>query len=287
MAWTNYHTHCYLCDGHGRPEDYVAEAIRQGAWGLGFSCHAPLPFETAWNMKAGDLEPYCRLVRDLGKAHIQDLPLFLGLEIDFIPEVIGPNAPLFQAANLDFTIGAVHFVGQDGDGVPWTVDGPPDQFACGLKSGYGGDIRRVAETFYALVRKMVETDCPDIIAHFDLVKKNNSGGKYFSEDAPWYRRAVFETLDVIAASGAILEVNTGGIVRKRTDALYPSAWILERCLELDIPLTLNADAHEPQHVTSGFAGAARVLLEVGYRELYTLRADGWQPQPFTPDGLQY
>ena len=285
MAWANYHTHCYLCDGHEQPQDYVAEAIRQEASGLGFSCHAPVPFETMWNMNAADLKSYCHLVRELGQRHAQDLPLFLGLEIDFIPHVVGPSSPQFQTINLDFTIGAIHFVGHDGDGVPWTVDGPPDQFAYGLENGYGGDIRHVTETFYRLVREMVETDCPDVIAHLDLVKKNNTGGKYFSEEASWYRRSVFDTLDVIAASGAILEVNTGGIVRKRTDALYPSTWILEHCLALNIPLTVSADAHEPRHITSGFGNAAGVLLDLGYEELYILGTAGWQPRPFTPHGL--
>lgn len=286
MTWANYHTHCDLCDGHGRPEAYVRQALQQGARALGFSSHAPLPFETVWTMKPADLEGYCRLIQDLKRRHAGDLPIFLGLEIDYIPAITSPKAPCFESIGLDFSIGAVHFVGTDGDDTPWTVDGPPELFARGLARGHQGNIRAVVETYYALVREMVQTAPPDVVAHLDLVKKNNRGHKYFSEAESWYRQAVFDTLEVIAAAGVILEVNTGGIARQRTDALYPSPWILGRCFDLDIPLTLSADAHRPEHITAGFADAGGVLLEAGYRELYVLGAAGWQPCGFTTTGLR-
>lgn len=275
MPWANFHTHCHLCDGVGEPQQYVAEAIKQEVTALGFSSHAPLPFTTTWTMPPELLADYCQLVRALQEGHAERLPIFLGLEIDFIPGVTSPRAPRFEPYRLDYTIGSVHFVGRDHEGVPWTVDGDPDSFARGLDKAYGGDIRRVVESYYHLVREMAQTACPDVIGHLDVIKKNNPGERYFSEGAGWYREAVFETLEAIAASSAIVEVNTGGIARKRTTALYPSPWILQRCLALKIPLTLSADAHTPEHVVAGFDEAAASLREIGFRELYTLGAEGW------------
>jgi len=285
MSWTNYHTHCYLCDGVGEPQHYVDQALKRGAKGLGFSSHAPVPFPNSWTMQAENLALYCQLIDELRQTRPQGLPVFLGLEIDYIPAVMSPQDVTFRSIGLDYIIGAVHFVGANKAGVPWTVDGDPQSFARGLKEIYQGDIRTVVELYYTLVREMVETACPDVIAHLDLIKKNNPKEMYFSETESWYKTAVFDTLETIAASGAILEVNTGGIVRKRTDTLYPSSWILEQSLALAIPITLSSDAHQPDHVTAGFEDAAGVLREVGFETLHILGTDGWQPCLFSPAGL--
>lgn len=285
MPWTNYHTHCHVCDGEGEPQQYIEAAIQQGVSALGFSSHAPVPFPTSWTLQQADLDGYCQLIRRLKDEYANPLPVYLGLEIDFIPNLTSPKAAIFEAAGLDFSIGAVHYAGQDDDGAWWTVDGPLEQFSKGLAETYGGNVQHMVEYFYEHVREMVQMACPDVVAHFDLIKKHNWQSKYFSEDAPWYRAAVFDTLDAIAKSGAILEVNTGGLTRKRTDALYPSTWILERCYALNIPVTLSADAHEPAHVIDGFDDAAKVLLDVGYREMSVLGSTGWQPTRFTEAGL--
>jgi histidinol-phosphatase (PHP family) len=283
MTWTNYHTHCYLCDGAGEPEAYVQVAVEQGMKALGFSSHASVPFENSWTLSEQNWVTYQQCITQLQRTYADQLPIFFGLEIDYIPGVISPRDAHF--AHLDYCIGAIHFVDQDAQGRPWTIDGPLESFEQGMQQVYQGDVRPVVERFYALVREMVQIACPDVIAHFDLIKKNNTGGRYFAETEPWYQAAAFETLETIAQADTILEVNTGGITRKRTDALYPSTWLLERCFELGIPLTLSADAHEPQHVSAGFAEAAQVLQAVGYRELYYLGASGWRACDFTPAGL--
>ena len=56
---------------------------------------------------------------------------------------------------------------------------------------------------------------------------------------------MYDTLKKIAETDCIVEVNTGGIARKKISSLYPSTWILDMCKHLKIPLTLNSDAHKP------------------------------------------
>ena len=48
--WANFHTHSNYCDGKGLLDEYVAQAISLGMLSLGFSSHAPLPFESSWCM---------------------------------------------------------------------------------------------------------------------------------------------------------------------------------------------------------------------------------------------
>jgi histidinol-phosphatase (PHP family) len=121
---------------------------------------------------------------------------------------------------------------------------------------------------------MVDSAPPDIIGHFDVVKKNNRDSKYFSEDEPWYRTAVLRTLDAVAASPCILEINTGGIARGTSGELYPSKWILAECLRRKIPVMINSDAHKPEQLDSYYTEAAAILREIGFRELTQIGVDG-------------
>ena len=66
---------------------------------------------------------------------------------------------------------------------------------------------------------MVNTKCPDIVAHLDRVKKLNSGNRYFDENERWYQEEVSLTLEAIASSGSIMEVNTKGFYNQETDDL--------------------------------------------------------------------
>ena len=55
---TNYHSHCLYCDGVAPAEDFVKEAIAMGFSSYGISSHAPIPFESCWNMKQERLTDY-------------------------------------------------------------------------------------------------------------------------------------------------------------------------------------------------------------------------------------
>ena len=286
MHWTNFHTHTDYSDGEGTPRDFADEAVRQGVKVLGFSCHAPVPFPVSWAMKSSDLREYRESVRSLKTRYEGKLRIYLGLEIDFIPEVTGPSFPQFQSLALDYTIGAVHFAGRHGEGKYWGIDASEEEFAWGIDRLYGGSAEEAVKCYYRMIRAMIQGSRPDITAHLDLIKKNNKGGKYFSEEERWYREEVFETVRAIAASGSILEINTGSLSRHQMDSPYPSPWILERCFEEDIPITLCSDAHKPQDLTGAFRETAALLRDIGFKTLHVLGPRGWSPLPFSPEGLE-
>ena len=109
-----------------------------------------------------------------------------------------------------------------------------------------GDIRALVKTYFELETEMIELGGFDILGHCDLIKKRNSGNRFFNQDEKWYRDQALQMLQSAAGSDIIVEVNTGGLSRKATTEVYPSKWMLDRCLELEIPLTLSADAHNPR-----------------------------------------
>lgn len=278
--WSNYHTHCHLCDGVGAPREYAEAALQQRMRALGFSSHAPVAFATDWTMPLSRLDTYLDETRSLREAYCDRLAIYVGLETDFILD--GPVSPVppDRLASLDYTIGAVHFLAAPDSAVPpFTVDGPAEELEAGIRRVFGSDTRAAVERYFESVRAMLRArPCP-VVAHLDLVKKNNEGDRFFSEDAPWYRDAARETVEVIAAAGASVEVNTGGLSRGRVDALYPSDWILEQCLALGVPVTLSSDAHEPSGVIALFCETACRLRDLGFRETLVLDAAGWRPEP--------
>lgn len=286
MPFPNYHTHSSYCDGIGTPRQIVEQAVALEMPAIGLSSHAPLPFPTEWTMTKENVPEYCAEIRELQAEFKDRIRVLLGLEIDYMPGLIAPNDKKFDPLKLDYRIGAVHFIARFHDGRHWMIDSPR-RWEEGFQRIFEGNILRVVSVYYSLVKRMVAGKGFDILAHFDVIKLNNGKGIYFSEDEDWYRRLVRDTLAVVAKSGVIVEVNVGGIVRGKVDAPYPSRWILEICRELRIPVTISADAHKPEMLLDGFADAARMLLDVGYREIMVLGDEGWVARPFTADGVDW
>jgi histidinol-phosphatase (PHP family) len=270
----NYHCHSRFDDGHGELEEYVQAALHKGLRTLGFAGHAPVPFACDWTIPSPLLPEYLDTARRLQNAYRDKIELLVGLEVDYIPDIISPTAAQIQALNLDFKVGSVHFIGRLADGELWTADGPPEELERGKAESFNGDIRKTVEEYFRRMCVMVSTAAPDIIGHFDGIKKNNRGAKYFSENAPWYRSAVHQTLDAVAASSCILEINTGGIVRDTSGALYPSEWILVECLKRKIPVMINSDAHRPEQLDGYYNEAAAILKNIGFRELTQIGREG-------------
>ena len=270
----NYHCHSRFDDGHGELEDYARAAVDRKLRTLGFAGHAPLPFACDWTIPSPLLPEYLETARRLKNSYQGKLEVLVGLEVDYIPEIIAPTAAHIQALKLDFTVGSVHFVGRLATGELWTADGPPDELERGVAQSFGGDVRGAVEEYYRRMTAMVSTAAPDIIGHFDIIKKNNRSGRYFREDAHWYRSAVTRALDAVAASPCILEINTGGIVRNTSGALYPSEWILAECCKREIPVMINSDAHRPEQLDGYYGEAVAILKEIGFRELTQIGREG-------------
>ena len=81
----NYHTHSLYCDGKSTLEEQVRAAEKCGLRQLGFSSHAPVPFENTFAMEEAKLPDYIREIDELQRT--TDVTLLKSLECDYIPEV--------------------------------------------------------------------------------------------------------------------------------------------------------------------------------------------------------
>lgn len=279
MLTTSYHTHNRYCDGEGEIAEYLEAALDAGLEALGVSSHSPLTFPNDYAMRAGDLPAYCAEVERLRKSYAERLRVHLGMEFDFIPEYAAPLWEIVAPFRFEFLIGGVHFIGHNAAGAPWAFDLTRQGFEQGLHEIFGGDTRALVAAYYERVRCLASWGRVAILAHLDHIKTWNRDGRYFSEDEGWYRDEVEATLRSCAQAGLIVEVNTSGW-RGSPATPHPSPWIVRRCLDLEIPLVVTADAHRPEHVAAFYAEAEAMLREAGCCATAVLREEGWRMERF-------
>ncbi len=272
----NLHTHCHHCDGSSEPELYIKEAINQGFQTLGFSSHAPVPFENKFAIQGeAQLIEYAREIRSLQRKYKNELNIFLASEMDFIPGITAEFDDLNKIVGLDYVIGGVHLIKHPVKPERWFIDGPRRKtFDEGLRDIFDNDIQLAVKTYWGQIRQMVATQNFDIIAHLDKIKMHNAN-RYFTENEAWYQHELLETLRLIAEKNLIIEVNTRGIYKGRSDELFPGVDALKKIRDLGISITLNSDAHKPEDLSLYYPEAREILRKTGFNKLMVITEDGW------------
>jgi histidinol-phosphatase (PHP family) len=279
MTLSCIHTHTRFCDGQGEVEGFCRKALEKGFGSLGFSSHAPILKKTGmatdWNMKEERLEAYLDEVRAAKRRWEGRLNVYLGLEVDFIPGLMGPADRDYRDMGLDYIIGSVHYIVPP-RGAPFTVDGPPDELEQGVQEGWGGDAQGMVNAYWDNLEAMLRAGGLDVLGHPDLVKKNNLRNRWFSEEDGFYRRRILAMAALAAQTGVTAEINTGGMNRKKIPVPYPSLPVLRLFREQGVPIVINADAHRAEDLDGHYGEAREALLAAGYTEtaLFEGRKDG-------------
>ncbi len=268
MNLFNLHTHTHFCDGKNPPEEYVNQAIEIGFHTLGFSGHAPVPFENHFAIKDERLEDYFHTIRDLKLKYKDTIEILLALEMDYIPGITKDFVDFKKQGNLDYVIGGVHLIRNDNKKGLWFIDGPlQEKYDKGLKDIFNGHARNGVKAYYNQLLEMIATQKPDIIAHLDKIKMHNKE-RFFSIEEQWYKDLVWNILKYIATeTDCIVEVNTRGLYKKRCDTYFPGPEILEQLHHLKIPVTLSSDAHKPDELNKYYDEALYLLKEIGFKEI--------------------
>ncbi|WP_291858011.1 histidinol-phosphatase [Marinilabilia sp.] len=253
-SWANYHGHSFFCDGQGAPEEYVLKAIDLGISTLGISSHAPLPFDTGWNMPLKKMPVYLNQLSRLKQKYRDRINLLTSMEVDYIPLLMGPGHPRIQTANLDYIVGSVHFVETFADGCPFSIDDATPIFEKGINEIFKGDIRKLIKRYFELQREMLEKEPPQIIGHLDKIRLHNRNQFFFDEKADWYIEEVRSTMMLAAGKGVIVEINTKFF--EATAQTFPDKGHFKWMAANNIPITINSDAHKPDNLLSGFAVVA-------------------------------
>ncbi len=285
-GWTNYHSHTHYCDGKGTVEEYISHAAELGMISYGVSSHAPTPFPWAWTMKQEALSAYLSDIQDCKGKYLGIIDVYTSLEVDFIPGIVSVKSDWIEQADLDYSIGSVHFVDAFEDGKPWEIDGERKVFEEGLMAIFGGNGKAAVQRYYALTRQMLEEAPPTIVGHLDKIKMQNIDEQLFHESDGWYRKEVIETLELIKEQQLTLEINTRGLYKKKTATCYPSAWALKYVNEMGIPVMINSDSHHVREMTGFFKEAAEQLIDAGIKNTMVMLNNEWQEGKLTPEGIE-
>ncbi len=269
----NFHTHSCWCDGRGSPEELVAAAIAKGFAALGFSSHMAFPVDDGTAILPERAAAYAADVRAAALRHRGEISVYCGGEADYIPGATDPSRDRYAALDLDYLIGSIHYVVAP-DGGRVCVDDTPERLQSEIAAHFDGRPEDFVRAYFAAEREMVARFDFDLVAHPDLVRKFNRRTPYFDESADWFLKELDQTADAIAASGKLVEVNTGAIARGWLDDAYPSPEFRARLRSRGVRFVLSSDAHSAEGLDAAFDRYAQAESYVDFRSLIEGRRHG-------------
>jgi histidinol-phosphatase (PHP family) len=258
----DYHIHTEWSDGTGSVEDIAQWAAGIGLPEVAVAEHftpAPAPGEDWW-LRPEELGAYVDEVHAVAARH-DDVRVLLGLEAEY---VTGQEAQLEEslaAWPFEVVVLGVHVV----DG--FVFDDPALR-----KDPRWDDPDALLAAYYRTVRQAAEWGRFDIFAHIDYISL------WGHRPGPAVLPEIEAALDALAASGAAIELNTDRFTDP-AGVMYPSLAILRGAGARGIPLTIDSDAHEVEHVGRAWDEAIRLAREAGYRETLRLSDRTLVPLP--------
>lgn len=277
MTWFSYHgghSGEFARHAKGSLEEVVQSAVRTGFSIYGLSEHAPRYraedlFPDEADLCVGDLvdmfEGYVSTALALRERYADRIELVIGFESEVLPPqdwLERMRALRHRHSELDYVVGSVHHVGDT------SIDMKP-ALTAKLAEEVGGR-ESLERLYFEQVTEMVETLRPEIVGHFDLIRKFDGDGPRFGPET-W--KHVERALEAIRAVGAILDVNAAPF-RRKMGPVYPLPPLLERAREMGIPATLGDDSHGPAEVGVGLDACLHAMERAGYRRVHYLTGKG-------------
>lgn len=279
FSHSNYHSHSAYSDGQGKLTDFVNQAIALGMNSIGFSEHAPVPFNTFWNMPANKVETYIAEIECLKTQYNGQIEIYTGLETDYYAPWQNQIIETALINKLDYHIGSIHFLSKLPNGKPWNTDSTKEEFDEGYDQIFNKNGRKLTESFFSETVDMIRYLKPVIIGHIDKIKMFNISNNYFDESAAYYKDAVALALSEAQKFNCIIEFNTRGLYRHGNKMPYPSLWLLKEIKRRNLRLCLNSDCHSPFEITAAFNEALQLITEAGFNSLWQLCKNKWVEVP--------
>ena len=264
-GYQNLHTHTTFCDGALSPEEMALAAIGKGCDSIGFSEHSYVPHDQSFSLDPEASIEYVRQVNELKHRYEGIIEVFLGMEHDFYTSV--------AVEGLDYCLGAAHYVKKDSGFI--TVDYGLTRQKQVVDRYFNGDYYSLAEAYFKTIAGIAKVRKIDIIAHFDLVTKNNDNGSLFDESHPRYREAAIGAMEEILKDCNLFEVNTGTMYRINKQEQYPSAFLLKELLDRGGEVILSSDSHNVESICYKFDEMKELLKSIGFSHIKRLTKSGF------------
>lgn len=225
--YANYHTHTKRCKhASGEDREYVEAAIEAGIGILGFSDHCPWiypePYESGIRMDSTELDGYVHSLSQLRQEYADDIKIFIGLEAEYIPELIEAQDRFLAEYPLDYMILGQHFLGPEQGSV-----------YAGMPTGDESYLAQYVDT----VMEGMESGRYLYLAHPDLI--------HFTGDNKVYARHMKRLLSYLSDNGYPFEINMLGAWQGRN---YPDLRFLQLAGEMGNECLIGMDAHAPDQL---------------------------------------
>lgn len=252
------HVHSRFCP-HGSSdsfEEYIERALELGFKEISFTEHAPLPkgFTDTTPLKDSamaweDLDSYFQEITRMKQLYKEKIIVHAGLEVDFIEgfETEIKNGLNKIGSQLDDAILSVHFLKREN--TYDCLDYSPQFFGEMIEKF--GSIENIYKKYYETVQLSIESDLglykPKRIGHMTLVHKFQKKFPSVYEE----RTVILSLLKKIKNAGYSLDYNGAGTAKPLCREPYPSNWIIEEAIKLNIPLVYGSDAHQAKELGQG------------------------------------
>ena len=226
---TNYHTHTVRCQhADGGDREYIEAAIAAGIKTLGFSDHAPMPFDGGYvskrRMTMSGMGEYFSALLALKEEFAGQIELYIGYEAEYYPKMFGELISVLRDYPCDYLILGQHEV-EDERWEPYI--------------GRPFEDKKILERHTDMTVEAIETGEFSYVAHPDIAN--------FTGDEKFYLRQARRICRAAKAAGLPLEVNALGLRELRW---YPRGLFFEAAAEEGNALIIGVDAHSPAHFTA-------------------------------------
>ena len=260
MIASTYHSHSKYSDGKNTLEEMVQSAIACGMKEIGFSDHAPMPFDCEWSVKEEKIQDYINEALALKEKYKDKITIYLGIEQDYYS-----IAPL----NYEYILGSVHYVYKNGEYLP--VDLSAKAMQDFINKHYDGDAYAYCEDYFELVGDLYNKTKCHIIGHFDLVTKFNEQLPLIDINHPRYVKAYTKALEKLLKAPVIFEINTGAISRGYRTSPYPDDNIIDIIAKAGKPFAICSDTHSVDSVATNLESERERLEKKGYKYIKSLK----------------
>lgn len=258
LITSTLHNHCTMCDGKSTLDEMIHAAISSGFTDFGMSCHGYAPFDPKYSMP--EEAEYFKAMDNAKEKYASVIRVWTGVEEDYF-------APSSMPDRYDYIIGDVHYAKDKHTCELIPIDGSAEHFSVACNRIYFGDAIDLVKEYY---ENMVQAAAkkPDILGHFDLIVKNNSGNRFFDEESDEYIDIASEALKACNEYGVIFEVNTGAVVRKKRALPYPSPYLLKLLCDIGGKVTLSTDCHNAEYITGKLDLGLNVIRNAGFKYIH-------------------
>ncbi len=265
------HSGDYCDHAGGKLQDVIRQATARGFTHYGLSEHMPrariedfYPEEHQRHRTPEQLEQmfamYIREARQLQHDYRERLHILVGMETEMTEDSFTQIELIRNRYSPDYLVGSLHHV----QGIPF--DYSLQEYEK-LKQVLGGT-EAVYGAYYDAQLQLMRKFHPGVIGHFDLIRLYEPD---FSLSKKTWEK-IKRNLAYGISYDALFEVNARAF-KKKLNAPYPQAEILQKLLAMGGKITLGDDSHHPEEVGLNFDRLFHFLKAQDVSSIYALEKD--------------